>query len=90
MNIDNNNDQINLIDNIKQDKIGLCGLKNMGNTCYMNSILQLLIHSQTMINFLLCETNPYIIDGEENSSFVDLIITFPDIILFSKIIICSE
>lgn len=55
-------------------KLGLCGFKNMGNTCYMNSILQLLIHSQTLINFLLCETNPYTLDGEENISFVDLII----------------
>lgn len=55
-------------------KLGLCGFRNMGNTCYMNSILQLLIHSQTLVNFLLCETNPFTLKGEENTSFVDLII----------------
>jgi len=59
----------------RDPRLGLCGFRNMGNTCYMNSILQLLIHSQTMINFFLCESNPFILDGEENSSFVDLIIT---------------
>lgn len=54
-------------------KIGLCGFKNMGNTCYMNSILQLLMHSRTIINFLLCETNPYT-DNENNLTFVELIV----------------
>jgi ubiquitin C-terminal hydrolase len=49
----------NSIDKFKQEKIGLCGFKNMGNTCYMNSILQLLIHSKTIVNFLLSDTNPY-------------------------------
>lgn len=57
-------------------KLGLCGFKNMGNTCYMNSILQLLIHSKTLINFLLCETNPFIdIEIDNNIQFVDLIIS---------------
>ena len=65
----------NIEDTIKTDpKLGLCGFRNMGNTCYMNSILQLLIHSQTLINFLLCESNPFTLEGEENTSFVDLII----------------
>ena len=65
----------NINDSFKGDpKLGLCGFKNMGNTCYMNSILQLLIHSQTLVNFLVCETNPFTLDEEENTSFVDLII----------------
>lgn len=65
----------NMQNSLKSDpKLGLCGFKNIGNTCYMNSILQLLIHSQTLINFLLCDTNPFNLDGEENTSFVDLMI----------------
>lgn len=56
-------------------KLGLCGFKNIGNTCYMNSILQLLIHSRTLINFFLCETDPFVlIDPDNNIKFVDLII----------------
>ena len=58
----------------KDPKLGLCGFNNMGNTCYMNSILQLLIHSQTLITFLLCDNNPFILNDEKNTSFVDLII----------------
>ena len=39
--------------NIMDTKIGLCGFINIGNTCYMNSIIQLLLHSKNLVKFLL-------------------------------------
>ena len=38
---------------------GLTGLANLGNTCFINSCMQVLSHTQEFNNFLLL----YLIDG---------------------------
>jgi len=37
----------------RDTKIGLCGFRNIGNICYMNSVIQLLIHSKNFVKFVL-------------------------------------
>lgn len=37
----------------KLPKIGIAGFKNLTNTCYMNSVLQLILHCKPIINFLI-------------------------------------
>ncbi len=60
---------MNLSDNTdtnKMPKIGLAGFRNIGNTCYMNSVLQLILHCKPIISFL-------VENSDSNAKYLDYI-----------------
>jgi ubiquitin C-terminal hydrolase len=52
-------------------KIGLCGFKNIGNTCYVNSIIQLLIHSKNLVKFLIKNNDKGEYEDYLNEAIID-------------------
>ena len=64
------------MDNSFYYKKGLCGLRNMGNTCYINSITQCLNNNHNLINYIL--TDQYKEDFNKHPS-INLLEKFIDL-----------
>lgn len=61
--------------NLTNDIPGLCGLRNIGNTCFMNSVIQCLSHTSELSRFLKTKT-----DGRSTTKDQRILVEFAKLI----------
>mmetsp|Transcript_33470 Transcript_33470/g.41023 ORF Transcript_33470/g.41023 Transcript_33470/m.41023 type:complete len:729 (+) Transcript_33470:380-2566(+) len=64
------------LDVTKLNGTGICGLKNLGNTCFMNSAIQCLSNCPTLTNYFLSERHCVEINDTRSPTKGDLALAF--------------
>jgi ubiquitin carboxyl-terminal hydrolase 8 len=59
---------------------GFCGLQNLGNTCFMNSAIQCLAHTEQLVSLFL--SNNYLDDLKKDCKELDLILSFNELLRY--------